>query len=387
MMTLVVMALMTMLAAGAYLWIAFAQMLRYAFGGRYRLAALALGGAAVIGMIVTRAAWGLFIYLVLFCAIADIIGKIAVALSRRQNNGSKDVATTAWGGAIGIVLAVVLSVYGYFVAKDIRTTHYDITIAKSAGEIQTLRAVLMTDMHIGTMIGKAELDAIALRVNALSPDIIFFGGDIYDDKTSPELIEHSLEAWRSLTAPYGVYFVSGNHERAHYGGAHIAEALPRLHEAGVTLLEDEVTLVGDSFYVVGRKDAAIRGRMNPSQLTNTTDKRKPIILLDHQPTGIAAVAKAGVDLMLSGHTHAGQIWPFGYLIKPLSPNEVLYGHFNGVGVRSGHLRNKCTNLTPTPPYDGSLQVIVSSGAGTWGFPMRVGTRSEIVVLDIAFTEE
>ncbi|MCL1857259.1 MAG: metallophosphoesterase, partial [Kiritimatiellaeota bacterium] len=212
--------LAAMIAAGTYLWNVLLQLLWQAFGGRHRCIAFATSGAAVIGMVMTQATWGLVFYLVLFCAVGDIIGNVATASRRRR---------TAFVMA-GVVLAVGVCIYGYFHARDIRVTHYDITIAKRAGDLRTLRAVLMTDMHLGATIGAAELDAIVRRVNALSPDIVLLGGDLYDDKTPPALFEHSLAAWRALNAPRGIYFVGGNHERASYSGRRIATALPRLME-------------------------------------------------------------------------------------------------------------------------------------------------------------
>ncbi|MCL1888303.1 MAG: metallophosphoesterase [Kiritimatiellaeota bacterium] len=357
--------LSAMLAGGAWLGVRFARMLTRARPAMRRRTAVWLGVAAVAPLLFFFALWGLFAYLVMILAAGDLAG---LCLSRWRWGGMW--WGKAWrGGMTGVALAVCVCAYGFYHVLDIRVTRYDITLSKpQAGRPvphSKLRAVLITDTHLGKAIRAPQLDALAARVNALAPDIVFLGGDIYDDKTPPELVDHSMGVWRALKAPLGVWYVGGNHEHARYAGAHMAGVFPRLKAAGVRVLEDEHALVGGAFYVVGRKDLSIRDRLGAEELTRALDKTRPVIMLDHQPVGMARTADAGVDLLLCGHTHAGQIWPFGYAVRLLSRNEVVYGRARF----------------------GNMQAIVSSGAGAWGFSMRVGTNSEIVLLDIAFAPE
>jgi predicted MPP superfamily phosphohydrolase len=293
---------------------------------------------------------GFFIYLAMIFAAGDII---APAFPRK-----------AWdrfwrGGLAAFVLAAGFCVYGYFHAKDIVIKNYEITIDKNTGGgAGRLKAVLITDMHIGEIIKEPELDAIAERINDIAPDIVFLGGDIYDESTLSHEIEHSLGTWRKIKSKYGIYYVGGNHEQ--HAMARRGRSLPPdLSKAGVRVLDDSTAQAG-GFNRVGRRDFSAKGRAPIAALTAGLDKNMPVIVLDHQPVEFAAEEDAGADLLLSGHTHAGQVFPVGLISGFISTNELGYGHGK---------------------Y-GKLQVVVSSGAGVWGFPMRVGTNSEIVVLDI-----
>ncbi|MDR3317662.1 MAG: metallophosphoesterase [Puniceicoccales bacterium] len=285
-------------------------------------------------------------------AISDVV---SLCLIRQPNSHIK-----IYMNLTGIILSFLFCIYGYFHAKDIKLKNYDISIGKDAGDLKDLKAVFIADMHLGEMIKAPELDAIITQINSLNPDIVFFGGDIYDENTPKDLEEYSFNAWHRVESKYGTYYVGGNHEYGISKRINMQRVLPQLAKNKVHVLQDESVLIGDAFYLIGRKDAFVEGRASLVELTRKLDKNRLTILLDHQPVELLKAKEAGIDLFLSGHTHGGQIFPIGLLSKLFSKNELLYGY---------------------QKLD-TLQTVVSSGVGVWGFPMRVGTNSEIVVLNI-----
>lgn len=260
-------------------------------------------------------------------------------------------------GALIFGPALLFTLYGFYRARHIALTEYDIVINKAVDAIPRLRVVLLSDLHLGSSLRAKHLDDIVRRVQALKPDLFLLGGDTFDHGTSPALREHAALALGSIEARYGSYYVAGNHE--HYLRDTAQQAAP-FAAAGMRVLFDETTEIAERFYLVGARDHSCRHRLEIEELLAPLDRRKPILLLTHQPQGLAACARAGVDLQFSGHTHRGQIFPGTLLVRL----------FNGFDY--GYLRS------------GSYQLIVTSGAGTWGFPLRIGSKSEIVCADIQF---
>jgi predicted MPP superfamily phosphohydrolase len=164
-----------------------------------------------------------------------------------------------------------------------------------------------------------------------------------------------------LSAPLGVYGITGNHE--YIGGAE--EAVRYLEEHGIKMIRDSIIMIQDELYIVGREDRdrprfGGQGRKSVQHLMKQVDLKKPVILLDHQPFELDEKEQAGADLTLSGHTHHGQIWPLNYITNAIY--EVSWGY----------------------KKKGNMHVYVSSGAGGWGPPVRLGNRPEIVLLNLTF---
>ncbi|MBU3928365.1 MAG: metallophosphoesterase [Bacteroidetes bacterium] len=236
-----------------------------------------------------------------------------------------------------------------------------IPIDKQAGKLKSLNIVAFSDVHLGTIIEKRHLRGIVDQVNALSPDIILIPGDIIDEDISPVIHTNVGEVLLQLRAKYGVYAVTGNHE--YIGGVNKAKEYLTSH--GIKLLSDTAVLIEDSFYVVGREDLAIgqfsgKRRKELLDIVNDLDTKKPMILLDHQPIGLAQAETAGIDLQLSGHTHHGQLWPFNYIT-----NRIFE-------VSCGLIKK------------GNTHILVSSGIGGWGPPVRTNSRPEILDITLTF---
>jgi predicted MPP superfamily phosphohydrolase len=172
--------------------------------------------------------------------------------------------------------------------------------------------------------------------------------------------ENLNEEFSAIKSSMGVYAVPGNHDS--YGGR-LGELREALGAAGVKLLSDEAVLVDNSVYIIGRSDYGRggTGRRSLDELARDIDRSLLLIVMDHQPRNLAEAERAGIDLQVSGHTHNGQIWP----------GPVLTGRMyeNNYGLR----------------YKGKTATIVTSGSGTWGPPIRIGTRAEIVYIELKGT--
>ncbi|GAB6179803.1 metallophosphoesterase [Desulfotomaculum defluvii] len=256
---------------------------------------------------------------------------------------------------LGCYLLIFLTIfYGSLQAKNIKVEPYDLVIPKQADD---LRVVMLSDIHIDKQKSNDYIAKMVQDINALNPDMVFFVGDIFDDKDINSL-KKEQETLKGIKAKYGIYGVLGNHE---YYSGNLAESLAIFKKANIKILRDEVIEVA-GIYIVGREDAS-RERKSLQAILQNVNKEKPIILLDHQPVALDEAKDNGVDLQLSGHTHRGQFFPNQLITKRIY--EVDYGYL----------------------AKDNLQVIVSSGYGIWGPPVRIGTQSEILDIKINFAEK
>lgn len=262
----------------------------------------------------------------------------------------------------GVTLSVILLV----IAGHINTLHpvvrkLDLHIAKEANGMKELNAVVLSDIHLGTIINNGHFAKIVKQVQALNPDIILLAGDVLDEDLEPVLRQNIGETLRGLKAPLGVYAVMGNHE--YIGGAD--PAYKYLTEHGLQVIRDSVIKIKDSFYLVGREDRdkprfSGKERLPLDQLIGMADRKYPVILMDHQPYYLEQASELGVDLQLSGHTHHGQLWPLNFATSAIFT------------VSRGYKKI------------GNMHTYVSNGVGTWGPPVRIGNRPEIVQMNIRF---
>ncbi len=310
--------------------------------------------------IILGAFWlGAMFYLLPLLIILDVIGLLGTVLHIRPK-GKK--AFRPWLGLIVFLSVLGVVIYGAWNAKHPRVTHYDLAVKKQAEALSSLHLVMVSDIHLGTINHDGYLRKLVELINQQQPDLILFAGDIIDEEIDSFVEKEITANFPDLKAKYGVYAVLGNHE---YIGGNADEATKFLRAAGVTVLHDDWTYVADSFYLLGREDisgANLSGhkRKDLVSLMNGLNKNKPIILLDHQPSELDEPLAQGIDLQLSGHTHQGQLFPVQFLTSKIF--QIDYGY----------LRKD------------NLQVIVSSGYGTWGPPMRVGNKPEIVDITVNF---
>ncbi len=227
-----------------------------------------------------------------------------------------------------------------------------IALPRLPAALRGTTVVQLTDLHVGPTIGRAFLADVVARVNALAPDVVAITGDLVDG--SVEELRDAVAPIADLRAKRGVYFVTGNHE--YYAGALDWEV--ELARLGVRVLRNERVALADGLDLAGVDDWNARG-MAPGHGADLPralagrDESRALVLLAHQPRAIAEAAALGVGLQLSGHTHGGQIWPWGIFVRLQQPF-----------VRGLH-------------KVGGAQLYVSPGTGYWGPPMRLGTVAEI----------
>jgi hypothetical protein len=269
---------------------------------------------------------------------------------------AKYIISVCVTGLVGLILLA-----GHINSLMPRIRKLELSVAKQAGTMKTLNIAAASDIHLGTIVGRARLDQIVEQINSLNPDLVLLAGDIVDEDLAPVIKQNLGESLRCIKAPLGIYAITGNHE--YFGG--VEEACKYLTDHNIVMLRDRSIKINDSFYLVGREDRMI-GRRNGhlrkalSELMAAVDKKYPIILMDHQPFGLNEAVAEGIDLQISGHTHYGQLWPLNYIVDRIY--ELPWGYKRIAGT----------------------QFYVSDGVGTWGPPLRVGNRPEIVNIRLNF---
>ncbi|NGM80866.1 metallophosphoesterase [Paenibacillus sp. 7124] len=282
------------------------------------------------------------VYVILSLAGADVSGYAAEA------------------GVVLVILAVIFILWGSRNAWSTVLRVHSLGLPKPFEGKVPLKIAVASDLHLGDIVGNRHLKKMVERMNAMKPDIILLAGDVLDDSLEPFVRNRMSEQLSKLKARYGIYAVLGNHE---YYGGDIEKYTELMGTIGIRVLQDEVAEAA-GVYIVGRKDKAAEsmdseGRKSVASLLEGLDLSRPVIMMDHQPTGFDAAAAAGVDVLLSGHTHRGQIAPIHWITRRLF--ELDWGYLNKE----------------------NLHVIVSSGFGTWGPPIRLASRSEIIGLSLS----
>lgn len=304
-------------------------------------------------------------YFILIFPLVDLTRFFIKRLGLHNRNLYNKLKMLYANGLLVIFLVILLIGYGVINASKPVVSNYDITVNKSAKELSSLNIAMVSDLHLGIGITKEDLDDMVKEINSLSPDIIFLSGDIVDENTSWELIDYMSTAFSNLSSKYGSYAITGNHE---FSAGDFDMIEKNLTDGGITLLRDKAVKIEDSFYVIGRDDTSVKRysdseRKAIASIDKSIDKSLPIIVLDHQPSNLGEPSNFGADLQFSGHTHKGQFFPNNLITKRIFESD--YGYYK----------------------KDNMQLIVSSGFGTWGSPIRIGTKSEIVHVNLIFNKE
>jgi predicted MPP superfamily phosphohydrolase len=254
--------------------------------------------------------------------------------------------------AILFGIALVATVYGLVNAQWIRVSRVTVRLRHLPGVWQGRTAALVTDLHLGPLFGAGFLRRVIARLRFLRPDVVFIGGDMFDGSTFGA--DQLVAPWREFSTPQGIYYVTGNHDEF----VERSIFLDAVKRTGVQVLNNEKTTV-DGLQIVGIHDSEAE---NPAELRSilrqvAIDRLRPSVLVAHRPVNLSVAEEEGISLQLSGHTHGGQIWPWNLLVSR------IYGRF-------AHGLSRL----------GNLQLYTSNGVGAWGPPLRVGTKSEIVLI-------
>jgi uncharacterized protein len=367
-----------------YLWVRLARDPQWpapwgtVLGWVFLLAAVGTPAAAILSRGRTHtvagqvAIWSAYLWLgIMFLLFTAVLvtdaGRLVAAIVRRVSaNGGVDaerrtfiarVTATAIAAVVsGLTAVAVRSALGPVEVRRVR-----VKLARLPRAQHGLTIVQITDLHVGPTIGRAVVEDVVNRTNALSPDIIAITGDLVDGSVNE--LRDAVAPIANLRARHGVFFVTGNHE--YFAGADAwLKELPRL---GVRVLGNERVTIGEgdaSFDLGGIEDRTAHhyGGLSPeaalSRALEGRDPTRELVLLAHQPRSMFDAAPFGIGLQISGHTHGGQIWPFGYLVR------LQQGFYPGLHRH------------------GDAQIYVSRGTGYWGPPMRLAQPAEITHLTL-----
>ena len=292
------------------------------------------------------------LHLALFWQLCDLVAWIVRRI--RKVPPKRYVA-----GAATLVLSALYLTAGWIAAHHVWQTNY--TVASEQID-RPLRIALIADSHLGITLDGAGFAAQMARIQAQEPDVVVLVGDFVDDDSDKVDMLAACDALGTLRTTFGVYFVYGNHDNGYYRYRNFdsQELRDALQRNGVTILEDETAYLTPSIALIGRRDRSDRTRADAKTLLDAVDPDCYTVVLNHQPNDYDAEAAAGADLVLSGHTHGGHIFPAGQIGLLMGANDAIYG------------RTQRDDTT----------FFVTSGLSGWAIPFKTGTFSEYVILDL-----
>ncbi|MEW9520484.1 metallophosphoesterase [Streptomyces tubercidicus] len=259
--------------------------------------------------------------------------------------------------AAGATLAATAAV-GYGTATTLRgpaIKRVTIPLAKLPRTAHGFRIAVVSDIHLGPILGRAHTRRVVDTINRTHPDLVAIVGDLVDGNVTD--LAPAAAPLRELHARHGVFFVTGNHE--YYSGAD--QWIDHVRELGIHPLENVRTEL-PGFDLAGVNDVAGQAEQagpDYDQALSDRDPARAVVLMAHQPVTIHDSVRYGVDLQLSGHTHGGQMWPFTYIADATNPTVAGLERY------------------------GDTQLYVSRGAGTWGPPVRLGAPPDVTVVELA----
>lgn len=327
-----------------------------------------------VGMIVAmtrRSGWmgylsGIWGAILMYSFAVNILIDLVRQGSRLFQNGQAAFQNpSVFTGAFTLVVVAAVIAGGMINATIIKTARYDVAASGVTAEMDGMKIAVVSDMHLGVINGTNHTKRIVTAINETDADLVCIVGDIFDGEYDKAKELDEVEGvLRTIQSRYGVYAVFGNHDDNDPNG----ESAAFLKRCGITLLYNDVVTLDNGVVLVGRSDfLPIRppGQQDRAELSELDWPNDSfVIVLDHQPQKEATTEArhANADLMISGHTHRGQLFPLGMLTARMYPNH--YGILEHEG----------------------MTVAVTSGAATWGPPVRIGTDSEVMLLTLKKAE-
>ena len=293
------------------------------------------------GLFQVGSVWLVFLlYMVLALLVADAVAWMGLRIPYRF-----------W---VSLVLCLAVLVTGHYRYKHPKVNVVPLSFDKECTLAKPLTIVAVSDVHLGEGTGRKALARYVDLINAQSPDVIVIAGDLVDNSVGPLYRDHMADELARLSAPHGIFMVPGNHE--YISGIEAVEQFVK--DTPITLLRDSMVTLPGNILLIGRDDKSNSTRASLDTLMARTDNTRPVIVLDHQPYGVAKADSLGVDLLLCGHTHRGQVWPLTWVTDRL--------------FEQSHGYRRWTHS----------HVYVSQGLSLWGPPFRIGSDSEMVVFKI-----
>ncbi len=319
---------------------------------------------------------GISLYLILYVALIDLLRWIYSKLFKDKYNDfyARTICTL-----LIIILTGVTSIYGIINAKIVRTTEYEITINKDGGNFKEMTIAMFGDPQFGYNIGEYHLKQAVDIINKNDVDIVCVAGDIFDNQYSAiKNPDKLIDLFNQIKSKYGMYAVLGNHDVEEpilcgftfndddlENKLASKEMLDFIKKSGMVLLYDENVIINDSVNLYGRADQERPNlgnitRKESGDIFKEVDTTKPLFVLDHEPREYDELEKAGVDLMMAGHTHDGQLWP------TKIATDIIWENPYGLWVKN------------------TFHAITTSGLGLFGPNMRVGTIAEVCIIHVKF---
>lgn len=325
-------------------------------------------GAAVLGgcaFLVSTMPFLFVLYLFGFAVVCEALTGIGYLFThQRFPRFYRTLRRVLVCGALPVLLSLGMLVGGAVNMAHVTPTYYTVETEKNI-RAEGLRVALVADVHLGVSLDMEGVRAMCDAIAAEDVDLLVLCGDIVDESTDRTEIPALFAAFAQVKSTFGTFFVFGNHDRLRSGEEDLAAIV---QDAGVRVLQDESLVLAPDLVLVGREDRSFRGdapRLSIDTLLAETPSDAFRLVLDHQPSEYAENGRAGTDLLLSGHTHGGQLWPLDILQAVIPFNDAVYGE---------------------TPLSGGGTAIVTSGVAGWGFPIKTAAPAEYVIIDIGRAE-
>ena len=307
----------------------------------------------------------LIFYLFISSLIADLIRIIQKYLIKEKHLNF--IPKIHKKGLLAIIIFTIIILGSVYGMNHIELTEYNLTTDKIDNKSYSI--LFISDVHYGTVQNTQLVKDSILKMNNLKPDIVLLGGDIVDERTTKDSMQEIFEELGKINSTYGTYYIFGNHDRQPYTSDYEngnrtftdSDLNQSIEKNRIKILNDDKITINNDIVLVGRSDAEWEDSINRTdvnEILNESDLSKYIVVLDHQPVEYEENAQEGVDLQLSGHTHGGQVFPYG-MIYDLS-GRLNYGEYEIKDMKQ----------------------IVSSGLTGWGWPMRNEAKCEYVLINI-----
>ena len=324
---------------------------------------------AILSFLFCLNIWSMAALLIFYLFISSLIADLILVIRKYviKEKHLNFIPKIHKNGLLAIIIfasIIIGSVYGM---NHIELTEYNITTDKIDNESYSI--LFVSDVHYGSVQNTQLIKDNILKMNNLKPDIVVLGGDIVDERTTKEDMQEIFEELGKINSTYGTYYIFGNHDRQPYaidyenGNRTFTDSdlNQTIEKNKIKILNDNKITINNDIVLVGRSDAEWEDtidRIDVNEILNESDLSKYIVVLDHQPVESKENAQEGADLQLSGHTHGGQVFPYG-MIYDLS-GRLNYGEYEIKDMKQ----------------------IVSSGLTGWGWPMRNEAKCEYVLINI-----
>jgi predicted MPP superfamily phosphohydrolase len=298
-----------------------------------------------------------FLYLFLFVLLTDLLLLINLVLKiiRPEKISGRSFRSKYFLSIICLSAAVLIA--GIINFNTIRTSEYKVNVPGGSSDIKMLRIAFVSDFHLQEGTNVHFVEKFVDKIDSINPDLMLFGGDIVEGDREGEDMQLFEKLLSGIKTKYGVFGALGNHE--HYARQDKGSFFNR---SGIKILSDSIIVFGSSFILAGRNDGHVRSRKSVEEIMKDLQDTLPVILVDHRPTEIEQISKTSADVVFSGHTHNGQLFPI---------NLITRGIYK---LSHGYLKKRETHF------------FVSSGIRLWGPPVRTTGKSEIMVVDISLVK-